>query len=334
MANVRTSETITAMRSLIESKIPTFLWGPPGIGKSSIVKQIAVQEGIECIDLRLSLMDPTDLKGIPFYERDTHQALWAPPSFLPKGGRGILFLDELNSAAPAVQASAYQLILDRKVGEYTLPEGWAIVAAGNREGDRGVVYRLPSPLANRFVHIEMEVNVSDWRDWAIGRGIDARVIAYIGFKNGALFAFDPTQNLRSFATPRSWEAVHNILGSSIPDTLLLDTISGAIGAEGAVDFLGFCKVMKLLPDIEAILNGEESGYPSDVSALYALSSALVSRVLRHPEDEGVEHLLRYTLNLQSEFAVMIVQDLQRQGIVMDHLDAYGDWVNAYAYLLC
>ncbi|MCK9371797.1 MAG: MoxR family ATPase [Sulfuricurvum sp.] len=331
---MRTSETITTMRALIESKIPTFLWGPPGIGKSSIVKQIALREGIACIDLRLSLMDPTDLKGIPFYEQGSRTALWAPPSFLPKEGKGILFLDELNSAAPAVQASAYQLILDRKVGEYTLPEGWAIVAAGNREGDRGVVYRLPSPLANRFVHIEMEVNVSDWRDWAIGRGIDERILAYIGFKNEALFGFDPTRNERSFATPRSWEAVHAILNSPLPQNLLLDTITGAIGREGAVDFLGFCKVMSLLPDIDAILRGEEGGYPSDVSALYALSSALVSRILRNPEEETIESLLRYTLNLQSEFAVMIVQDLQRQGILMDHLDAYGEWVDAYAYLLC
>lgn len=331
---MRTSDTVSAMRSLIASQIPTFLWGPPGIGKSSIIKQIAAQEGIGCIDLRLSLMDPTDLKGIPFYERDSHTALWAPPSFLPREGRGILFLDELNSAAPAVQASAYQLILDRKVGEYTLPEGWAIVAAGNREGDRGVVYRLPSPLANRFVHIEMEVNVSDWRDWAMASGIDARIVAYIGFKNEALFAFDPTANVRSFATPRSWEAVHRILGSSLPNSLLLDTIAGAVGQEWAVDFLGFCRVMSLLPDIEAILEGNCEEYPKDLSALYALSGALVGRILADPDDEKIDHLLRYTLKLQSEFAVMILQDLQRQGVRMDHLESYGDWVNAFAYLLC
>jgi hypothetical protein len=279
-------------------------------------------------------MDPTDLKGIPFYEKESHTALWAPPSFLPREGRGILFLDELNSAAPAVQASAYQLILDRKVGEYTLPDGWAIVAAGNREGDRGVVYRLPSPLANRFVHIEMEVSVEDWREWAMKRYIDPRIVAYIGFKNDALFTFDPTLNERSFATPRSWEAVHNLLQSTLPQTLHLESIAGAVGKNNAVDFLGFCKVMNLLPDIDAILRGEAVEYPSDISALYALSSALTGRMLRDPDEEKMNHLLRYTLKLQSEFAVMIVQDIQRQGVVMDHLEAYGDWVNAYAYLLC
>ncbi|MCX6061733.1 MAG: MoxR family ATPase [Campylobacterales bacterium] len=331
---MRVKETIATISSMIESKIPTFLWGPPGIGKSSIIKQIAYDAGIECIDLRLSLMDPTDLKGIPFYDKEQHQALWAPPSFLPREGRGILFLDELNSAAPAVQASAYQLILDRKVGEYTLPDGWAIIAAGNREGDRGVVYRLPSPLANRFVHVEMEVSVEDWREWAMKRGVDARIMAYIGFKNDALFTFDPTVNERSFATPRSWEAVHNVLQSTVPYVLLLEAIAGAVGKNNAVDFLGFCKVMSLLPDLDAILSGDSIEYPSDISALYALSSALVGRILSNPDEEKIDHLLRYTLKLQSEFAVMIVQDLQRQGIMMDHIPTYGDWVNTYAYLLC
>ena len=331
---MRTTETITTMHSLIESKIPTFLWGAPGIGKSSIVKQIAYDMNIECIDLRLSLMDPTDLKGIPFYDKEQHSALWAPPSFLPREGKGILFLDELNSAAPAVQASAYQLILDRKVGEYTLPDGWAIVAAGNREGDRGVVYRLPSPLANRFVHIDMDVNVEDWRQWAMKRQIDTRIVAYISFKNDALMSFDPTLNEKSFATPRSWEAVHHLLQSSLPHHLHLDAIGGAIGSSNAVDFLGFCKVMNLLPDIEEILSGNCTDYPSDISALYALSSALVGHITNNPNEEQINHLLTYTLNLQSEFAVMIVQDLQRQGITMDQLTSYGDWVNKYAYLLC
>ena len=330
---MRTSDTISTMSSMIASKIPTFLWGPPGIGKSSIIKQIAKDANIECIDLRLSLMDPTDLKGIPFYDKEAHQALWAPPSFLPRAGYGILFLDELNSAAPAVQASAYQLILDRQVGEYRLPDGWAIVAAGNREGDRGVVYRLPSPLANRFVHVEMEVNVEDWRTWAMKTRIDTRIIAYITFKNGALFTFDPLKNERSFATPRSWEAVNHILNSPLEKNLWIEAIGGAIGHDNAVDFLGFVKVMDKLPDVEAIMRGEDIEACEDISALYALSSTLVSRLLQEPSDEKISHVLRYTLKLKNEFAVMILQDLQRQGVKMEHLDAFGEWVEAYAYLL-
>ena len=278
------SQSITAM---VAAKIPSFIWGPPGIGKSSIVKQIAASNGYAFIDLRLALMDPTDLKGIPFYDKDEHQALWAPPSFLPKEGKGILFLDELNAAPPAVQASAYQLILDRKVGEYTLPDGWAIVAAGNREGDRGVVYRMPSPLANRFVHLDMDVNVEDWRDWAFSAGLDERVIAYIGYKSDDLFSFDPTKNEKSFATPRSWEFVSSLLKSSMNEKLLLETIGGAIGKERAVRFLSFAKVMHKLPDIETILESGEGDYPEEVDVLYALATGLVMALRQNPSSERI-----------------------------------------------
>lgn len=330
---MRASEITASLEALIEEKIPTFLWGPPGIGKSSIVRQIAERNQVGFIDLRLSLMDPTDLKGIPFYDKHEHQAVWASPSFLPKEGEGILFLDELNAAPPAVQASAYQLILDRQVGEYHLPDGWAIVAAGNRESDRGVVYRMPSPLANRFVHLDMDVHVDDWRDWAYASGIDERIIAYIGYKREDLFDFDSVANAKSFATPRSWEFVHGVLQSRMHERLLLDTIGGAVGKELAVRFLSFARVMDRLPDIEAILAGESEVYPHEVDVLYALSSGLVSSVLADPSDERLEQLLRYTLGLESEFAVMIVQDLQRAGISMEHHDVFGEWVRRFAYLL-
>ncbi len=330
---MRANEINSSVTAMIKAQIPTFVWGPPGIGKSSIVKQIAETNGYEFIDLRLSLMDPTDLKGIPFYDKDEHQALWAPPSFLPRSGEGILFLDELNSAPPAVQASAYQLILDRKVGEYTLPEGWAIVAAGNREGDRGVVYRMPSPLANRFVHLEMDVSVEDWRDWAYESGVDERVIAYIGYKSDDLFSFDPTKNEKSFATPRSWEFVSSVLRSGMDEKLLLETIGGAIGKERAVRFLSFAKVMHKLPNIEAILESGQGSYPEEVDVLHALATGLVMAVRQNPSAERMDNLLNYTLELQSEFSVMVVQDLQRAGFTMEEQKAFDKWVGKFAYLL-
>jgi hypothetical protein len=330
---MKASRLTSAIGALIDSKIPTFLWGPPGIGKSSIIKQLSVAKELRFIDLRLSLMDPTDLKGIPFYDKHEHHSVWAPPSFLPKSGEGILFLDELNSAPPAVQASAYQLILDRQVGEYVLPAGWAIIAAGNRESDRGVVYRMPTPLANRFVHLEMEVDSNDWRDWAFRAGIDERIIAYIGYKSEDLFTFDPTLGEKSFATPRSWEFVNGILGSGMDENLMLDVISGAIGKERAISFLSFAKVMHKLPDIEKILQKGEGAYPKEPEVLYTLSSVLVSSVLKDPQEQRLENLLNYTLELQSEFSVMIVQDLQRNGISMEHSDAFTTWVRKFAYLL-
>ena len=330
---MRAQEITQTLNALIEQKLPAFLWGAPGIGKSSVVKQIAETKAIGFIDLRLSLMDPTDLKGIPFYENQAHQAVWAPPSFLPTEGEGILFLDELNTAAPSVQASAYQLILDRKVGEYELPEGWAIVAAGNRENDRGIVYRMPLPLANRFIHLEMEVNSDDWREWAYRRGIDERILGYISAQNDALFVFDPASDAKSFPTPRSWEFVHGILASSMHERLAMNAIAGAIGASQAVAFMAFAKVMHLLPDGDAILRGEQQTAPEDLNALYVLSSSLVSKVLQKPDDDTLTNILNYTHLLPPEFAVLIIQDLQKNGVTMEHLDAYGDWVEKFAYLL-
>ena len=328
---MKATDLTKSLTALVEQKVPTFLWGAPGIGKSSIVKQIAKEKGVAFIDLRLALMDPTDLKGIPFYDKESHSALWAPPAFLPRDGEGILFLDELNAAPPSVQASAYQLILDRQVGEYKLPDGWAIVAAGNREGDRGVTYRMPSPLANRFVHFEMEVNAEDWKDWAYKKELDERIIAYISYKQEHLFTFDAKSDTKSFATPRSWEYVHSILQSNIDETLLLNAISGAVGKDVAVGFLSFTKVMYKLPNINAILESGEGQYSDEVDVLYALSTGLVSAVLK--DETQLNNLLKYTLELKGEFAVMIVQDLQRNGIIMEHSEVFKEWVKKFIYLL-
>ena len=328
---MKATDLTKSLTALVEQKVPTFLWGAPGIGKSSIVKQIADEKGVGFIDLRLALMDPTDLKGIPFYDKESHTALWAPPAFLPRDGEGILFLDELNAAPPSVQASAYQLILDRQVGEYRLPDGWAIVAAGNREGDRGVTYRMPSPLANRFVHFEMEVDADDWRFWAYKKELDERIIAYISYKSEHLFTFDAKSDTKSFATPRSWEYVNSILKSNIDEILLLNAVSGAVGKDVAVGFLSFCKVMNRLPDINAILQAGEGEHSAEVDVLYALSTGLVSGVLK--DETQLDNLLKYSLDMKGEFAVMIVQDLQRNGVAMEHSDVFKEWVKKFIYLL-
>ena len=328
---MKASNLAKSISALVTQKVPTFLWGAPGVGKSSIVKHIAKEKNVGFIDLRLALMDPTDLKGIPFYDKESHSALWAPPAFLPKDGEGILFLDELNSAPPSVQSSAYQLILDRRVGEYELPDGWAIVAAGNRDGDRGVTYRMPAPLANRFVHFEMEVDVDDWRLWAFDNGIDERIIAYISYKNEHLFTFDAKSDVKSFATPRSWEYVNSVLNSGVDESILLEVLSGTIGRDIAVSFLSFTKVMYRLPDMEKILQTGEGEYSEEVDVLYALSSGLVSRTIQ--DESVVDNLLNYTLELKSEFAVMIIQDLQRSGMRMEHSAVFKEWVKKFAYIL-
>jgi hypothetical protein len=324
-----------AIAHLVDRKVPMFVWGPPGIGKSSIVKQIAKEKELEYIDLRLSLLDPTDLRGIPFFDAKNDKAVWAPASFLPtdENSSGILFLDELNTAAPMVQASAYQLILDRKVGEYTLPDGWAIVAAGNRESDRGVVFRMAAPLANRFIHLDMESNVEDWKAWAITSGLKNSIIAFISYRPDALFTFGANAEAKAFATPRTWEYVNEILESEPEDDLLLAMLSGAIGEELAASFLGFLLVEKSLPDIEAILAGESKEVPEETSALHILSTALTMRIDEDTRSQELNHLLGYTLNLPAEFAIMIVQDLRGRNIELDYLGNWPLWSKNFTKIL-
>ncbi|NKQ40446.1 MAG: MoxR family ATPase [Sulfurovum sp.] len=333
---MKSSNILKVIDKLIDRKLPVFIWGAPGIGKSSIVKQIAQEKSLEFLDLRLSLLDPTDLKGIPFFNAETKEGVWAKPSFLPSDpqSRGILFLDEINTAPPAVQASAYQLILDRKVGEYELPSGWSIVAAGNRENDRGVIYKMPPPLANRFVHFEMEVDFDDWKAWAYDAELENSIIAYLAYDKSMLFTFDPTSNEKSFATPRSWEYVDSIIKSNIESGLLLDSITGAVGREAAVGYSAFKNVIGALPDLEKILEGTLDKLDEDnPKVLMALCIGLVNAIKENTNDETISNLLLFSMQIPGEFAIMLVKDLQSVGVDLERSVSWKEWVKKFAYLL-
>jgi len=279
----RTVTTIEARRALLrcfKHQRPVFLWGPPGIGKSELVAGIARDLGGLMIDLRLSQMEPTDLRGIPFYNRDINRMDWASPVDLPNEELAkqypivMLFLDEMNSAAPAVQAAAYQLVLNRRVGTYSLPDNVVLVAAGNRESDKGVTYRMPAPLANRFVHLEMRSDFDSWQTWAVNNRIHKDVVGYISFAKGDLFDFDPRSSGRSFATPRSWTFVSQMLDDD-NDTGLMDLVAGAVGEGMAVKFMAHRKVSGQMPDPVEILNGKVTTLAiKEVSAMYSLTVSL------------------------------------------------------------
>jgi hypothetical protein len=272
------NEAKAAIRKCFAIKRPVFLWGAPGIGKSDIVKQIAAETNREVIDIRLSLWEPTDIKGIPFYNPELHTMQWAAPSELPSdpNSTAILFLDELNSAAPATQAAAYQLILDGRVGTYRLPKGVSIVAAGNRESDKGVTYRMPAPLANRFLHLELKTNFDDWQEWAVKNKVHEQVVGYIGFAKQDLYDFDPRSSSRSFATPRSWSFVSALLGDDdLSEGTLTDLVAGAIGDGLAVKFMAHRKIANQLPKPEEILQGVVRKLDiKEISAMYSLTISM------------------------------------------------------------
>ena len=271
-----------SLRKAFKNQRPIFLWGPPGIGKSDIIKQLGTELEAHVIDVRLSLWEPTDIKGIPYFDSNTGKMVWAPPSELPDEAfasqhkKIILFLDEMNSAAPAVQAAAYQLILNRRVGTYKLPDNVLIVAAGNREADKGVTFRMPAPLANRFIHLEMRVDWDDYSFWATENRIHKDVVGFLTFSKKDLYDFDPKSSSRSFATPRSWTFVSELLEDDDTDTdTLTDLISGAVGEGLAIKFMAHRKVASKMPNPTDILNGSVKKMESkEISAMYSLAVSL------------------------------------------------------------
>lgn len=275
---VTPNEAKRGIRKCLSVKRPVFMWGAPGIGKSDIIKQIGDETGRNVIDVRLSLWEPTDIKGIPFYNAATGTMAWAPPLEFPSdpNDTSILFLDELNSAAPATQAAAYQLILNGRVGTYVLPKGVSIVAAGNRETDKGVTYRMPAPLANRFLHLELRTDFDDWQTWAVSNKVQADVVGYLGFAKQDLYDFDPRSSSRAFATPRSWSFVSELLqDDDLPESTLTDLVAGAVGEGLAVKFMAHRKVAKQMPNPSDVLAGIVKKCDiKEISAMYSLTISM------------------------------------------------------------
>ncbi|MBU1429798.1 MoxR family ATPase [Myxococcota bacterium] len=259
-----------SLERLIEAEIrlSVMIWGPPGVGKSSIVAQTAARFGLRFIDLRLSQLAPTDLRGLPV-PKDGISA-WYPPEFLPREGHGVLFMDELNMAPPTLQGIAQQLILDRRVGAYQLPEGWFIWAAGNRKEDRAAVFEMPSPLANRFIHFEVQPHLEGFRDYAIQAGLDEQIVAFLSYRPELLHK--PTAHQPAWPSPRAWEMASKLHRAGM-------AIEAAVGQGPGEEFEAFIALYRELIDVDRILDGGGEGvsFPRKPSMRYALAVALGMR---------------------------------------------------------
>jgi len=349
---LRTVGPNSAKKSIVRAfakKRPLFLWGPPGIGKSDIIAQITnnVLTNSFLIDIRLSLWEPTDIKGIPYFDSNSSTMVWAPPAELPteefaaQYDNIVLFLDEMNSAAPAVQAAAYQLILNRRVGTYKLPDNVLIVAAGNREADKGVTYRMPAPLANRFVHLELAVNWDDYFAWAVENKIHKDVIGYLTFAKKDLYDFDPKSPSRSFATPRSWSFVSELLEDDDDESTTTDLVSGAIGEGLAVKFMAHRKVASKLPNPTDILTGKVKELETkEISAMYSLTVSLCYELKDACDkndkkfNDKVNNFLRFTMdNFDTELVVMAIRLALTQyqlPIDPDEVECFDEWHERYS----
>lgn len=320
---MKPSQLYEALHALINERVPLHIWGACGVGKSQIVGQVAADRKCEFLDIRAVQLDPVDLRGLPRISAD--RAEWVPPKFLPLNGEGILFLDELTSAPQMTQAGCYQLVLDRKLGEYRLPEGWVVMAAGNPASERGVHFSMPRPLRNRFVHLELEPDFMDWCKWAVKAGIRSEIIAFLRFRPVLLHDPDATSNVNAWPTPRSWEMASNVLngfarrqqsglfvGTAEMEAQLLE---GTVGQAATTELVAFLRLFRQLPSIdEILLNPDAAPLPDEPSARIAIATALGRALTDHSIARGVRYLDR----MPTEMRVLAMRDAAARDRAITH----------------
>jgi len=296
------------------------LWGAPGVGKSQAIRQLAkeIQEetGKKTVvtDVRLLLFNPIDLRGIPTANTEKTLAIWLKPQIFQMDESAdvvnILFLDEISAAPQSVQAAAYQITLDRVVGEHRLPENCIVIAAGNRMTDKSVAFKMPKALANRLLHIEIEGSFLAWKEWAIRNGIHEKVIGFLSFRQNYLMGFDSSSDDLAFATPRSWEMVSNLLNYVSDDVeKMYSLISGLVGSGVAIEFRTWAKVYHQLPSIEDIFDGKMPPLPTGTDAMYALTSAMTAYAREHKQDlAGIENSICYADRMPPDFSAVLMKD--------------------------
>ncbi len=302
---MKPSSVATALTCCINAKQPVIVWGEPGVGKSAIAQQVAASLGRSVLDVRASLLDPVDLRGIPQVKDGVTR--WCP--FLPSSSAGpsIILLDELNRAPVLTQNGLFQLVLDRALGEYRLPDTCEIIACCNRASDGGGVQKMPQALANRFVHLDMEPDLDDWCKWAVQSGIEPAVIAFLRFRPDLLQCFSRTD--KAFPTARSWAFVSRITSQKPGNGIEHALYAGTVGEGAAVEYSAFLRMFRELPNIDAImLNPQSAPVPSGPATLFAVSSALA----RRSNGGNFGRVLQYFARLPQEYGVYGVQDAVRR----------------------
>ena len=326
---LRPSELAETLRLMIEAKEPCMVWGPPGTAKSDIAGQVAAGAGRDYRDVRALLLDPIDLRGIPWID-ENKRTRWASPDFLPPEtdtGLSLINLEELPSAVPMVQAALYQLVLDRKIGEYTLPDGASVIACGNRVNDRGLSHRMLAPLASRFIHIDIRVDPADWHAWAIQNGIAPEVAFFIQWRPELLHKFPPQHNENAFACPRTWHKVSNVVNqrADLSPSVERAIFRGAVGQGPATEFAAFLKTWRELPHPQDIIDDPENArVPYNISTLMVLCGSLYQ--LANPGN--FDAIVAYALRLPREIGEFLVWACRTNDPSLERTPGYIRWAAA------
>ena len=330
MHQIRPKHLFQEIINNMRAGLNTMIWGGPGTGKSEIPYQVADRLDQKLLEFRANLFDPVDVRGVPrvvkVKDQEKYFTSWAVPDVFPiaarDGERGIFFIDELPTAPPATQNAFLQLLLTRKVGDYHLPQGWSIIAAGNRLTDSAAVYQMPSPVRNRLAHYELEPNLDDWCEWAISNGVSDSLISFMRYRPGLLYSFDPDHY--SFPTPRSWALVDKKLKINNDEETLFYGVSAAVGDGPAGEYIAFREIYEALPDIDNLIDNPQT-YKADESpaVLYALSGALAARAC----DEKMENICKVIKKMPPEFQVIAMkQSILKDKTIIQH-NAVDQWMS-------
>jgi dynein-related subfamily AAA family protein len=311
------------IRYLIEKRHSVHLWGAPGIGKSDVTRQIAVSLGWKLIEFRANLRETVDLRGIPVADPVTGVTRWLVPDELPREDRdgkyGILFLDELNTASPQMQAALFQLVLERKLGDYTLPDGWVIVAAGNRVSDRAAAQRMPTALRNRFAHVYVVADVDAWANWAVANNVAVEMIAFVRFRRELIHRM-PAGDENAFPTPRSLTKAAEFVDA--PIDVRRDLIAAHIGDDCATEVEGFLQLYASLGSLEDIVaNPETAAVPTEPSQRFAVCTGLARLATR----KNFPQIMKYAHRLDGEGQVLLVHDATVRDEGLKNTAVYSKW---------
>lgn len=317
---MKPTELLTFLAATIRASIPVLITGAPGIGKSDLVAQAARDAKADLILSHPAVSDPTDAKGLPWIVK---AKAGDSATFLPFGELQqaiaatkptVWFLDDLGQASPAVQASYMQLLLARRVNGHVLPDCVTFVAATNRRTDRAGVSGILEPVKSRFGSIvELNADLDDWCNWAIGADVVPELIAFLRFKSDLLCDFRATNDLTNSPVPRTWSHVNRLLSLRLSPVIQQQAIAGAVGEGAATELLAFLKLAAQLPNIDQILIDPKSvAVPSQPAVLYALASALAYRTTESNFDRVATYVQRMADEGHGEFAVLCVKDCLRR----------------------